>query len=488
MSGGLFFGINIALKGMMAQQTALTVASHNIANANTGGYSRQRVDMETSIPVPGLMPGAGQLGSGVDVAQVKRMRDTFLDYQVRQELSTLGKWEAIRDNLEQVELIFMEPTETGFNELMGEFWNGWQEVAKYAESSPIRTTLKETSVALTDVFHHMRQQLTDIKNDIQSQTAITVTGINTLAERIASLNEQIVKINITGENPNDLLDKRDLAFDELAQIANITTEYICDEDGNPTGAVKITIGDTVIVDDEGAKEIIDNDGKYVIEGEEISITDGMIAGFNKAGGEEDITGSVQHYINKLDALAVSLAEAVNGIHTTGKTLNGDAGGDFFVFLNDDGIEIDLSAIDWDDPFSSGLSAANIYVNPDIVDDVSNIAAAADEDGSFSEGNGEIALEIAQLQDANLINGTTLGNFYKDMIAELGVATNQSQRMVTNQNSLLTQVKNRRESLMGVNLDEEMAHMVNFQHAFNANARVISVMDELLNTVVNGLIR
>jgi len=490
LSGGIFFGINIALKGMMAQQTALTVASHNIANANTPGYSRQRVEMETSIPVPGLIPGAGQMGSGVEIAEIKRVREDFLDYQVREESSTMGKWEAIRDNLEEVELIFMEPSETGFNEFMGEFWNGWQKVSKFAESSPIRTTLKETAVALTDVFRHMHEQLTEINKDIQDQVEITITGINAIAERIAHLNEQIVNVELTQENPNDLLDKRDLALDELAKIAKISKTDCVDGDGNTTGAIKIEIGGTVIVDDSGAHEI-----------NSVTVNDGKIAGLLEVGGGDDITGSVQHYINKLDTLAVSLAKAVNDIHSTGKTLDGSQGGNFFVFIGEDGNEIDLSTVDWDKPFSSGLSAAGIYVNPEIAEDVSQIAAARDEGGIFLEGNGATALEIAQLKDSYLeydaenrvlslsdTGGTTFGNFYKDMIAELGVVTDESQRMVINQEALLNQVKNRRESLTGVNLDEEMANMVNFQHAFQASARVISVLDEMLDTIINGLIR
>ncbi|MBZ4686916.1 MAG: flgK [Clostridiales bacterium] len=497
MSGGLFFGINIALKGMMAQQSALNVTSHNIANANTPGYTRQRANLESSIPMSGLKPGTGQMGSGVEVGEIRRIRDAFVDYQIRNETSKLGKWESISETLEQIETVFMEPSETGFNDLLGQFWSDWQELSKFAESSPIRTTLKETAVSLTDMLRHMRDQLTDIQNDTLHHIEIELTDINSITSQIARLNNQIVNISLSNDNPNDLLDKRDNLLEELAKIGNVTITDIPGLNGEPSGAVEVKLGDITVVDQSGAKEVTS-----------VTLEDGELAGLQKVAedGEGLDTDTVQYYINKLDSLAVGLAKAVNDIHSQGKTLDGSTGSDFFVFKDQDGNVIDLSSVDWNDPFASGLSAGNIYVNPEIESDPSKIAAAkgdvgVGQDALFMKGNGETALEIAKLKDQLMdydpqrgtltvsdSGGTTLSDFYKDLVAELGVATEESGRMVTNQETLVEQLQKRRESLSGVSLDEEMANMVRFQHAYQANARVISVMDELLSTIVNGLIR
>lgn len=485
----LFFGLNIGLKGMMAQQTAMDVASHNIANANTDGYSKQRVNLETSIPISGLT-SAGQLGSGVEIAEIDRLEDQFLNYQVRKETSAMENWDAVANTLQQAETVFMEPSDTGFNEVMNKFWSDWQELSKTAESSPIRTSLKESAVSLTDAFRQIYNQLVEIKNDAQNQVNQKIPEINSLSESIAHLNEQIVSVKLTGQNPNDLLDQRDLALEKLAEMANISVkEY-------DSGAIKVVLGndidlaDNTIVDGDVYNEITDSSS--------IKIQDGELAGLLSVSGTADSTKTIQYYLDKLDTLAIGMAKAVNDIHSTGKTLDGSQGQEFFVFKDINGNQIDLSAVDWTNPIASGLSAANIYVNPDIENNVSNIAAAQD-DGIFLEGNGDTALQIAQLQNAyfnydsaNKVlskQGTgdmTLGMFYEDMIAELGSASSEAQRMTSNQEALVEQSKTRRESIRGVSLDEEMANIVNYQHAFQASARVISVIDEMLDTVVNEL--
>lgn len=486
----LFFGLNIALKGMMAQQTALNVTSHNIANANTEGYSRQRVNLETSKPISGLV-SAGQLGSGVDIAEIVGIKDDFLNYQVRKETSRLENNIAVSHTLQQVEAAFNEPLDTGFNEQLNEFWNSWQELANNSESSPVRTVVKEAAGSLTDTLRQMSAQLTEINDDIRNQIQLKIKDVNNLSARVAGLNAQIVKINITGQNANDLLDARDLAFDELAALGNINLTDCLDANGKPTGAIEVKLGNVTIVDDAGAKEISIGDIKS-------AVTDGELAGLLQAGGDSGKSNTVQFYIDKLDTLAVGMAKIINDIHATGKDLDGNSGQEFFVFKDNEGELIDLTAVDWNNPWSSGLSAANIYLNPDIEHDVAKIAASK-MDNILLEGNGDIALEIAELKHALLkydpekqiltnpgTGNLTLGTFYQDMIAELGSAAKETEKKVKNQQALVDQNMSRRESVQGVSLDEETVNMVLYQHAFGASAKVISIMDEMMDTIVNRM--
>lgn len=495
MSSGLFFGINIALKGMMAHQTALSVVSHNIANANTDGYSKQMVHMATSYPIPGLYAGADLMGSGVEIAQILRLHEEFINYQIREENATKGLWEVFKDTMGDIEVVFMEPHETGFNEMLNRFFNDWQEVAKYAESSSVRTTLKDSAVYLAESFRNIVAQLSKIKEGLQTQINHKTKEVEILAQEIAQLNEQIASVWISQGNPNDFLDKRDLALDRLSQLGNISVHNCVDENGKITGAIEVKFGDQVIVAGRQVNWGALNDAVA-------SVTDGEIAGLLKAGSDTDSTNTVQYYINRLNTLAVGLAKAVNDIHVTGKTASGSEGGTFFVFLDSDGNQIDLSAIDWTNPFASGLGAANIYVNPDIERDVSLIAAGREVEGLFLPGNGDVAREIARLIDIRFeydeannlltrnpaIEEITIGDFYKNLIADLGSMTAEAERMYENQNALVNQLVYRRESKTGVSLDEEMVNLVQYQHGFQANARVISVLDEMLDTIINGLIR
>ena len=475
-----FSAINTALKGMMAAQTALDVTSNNIANTNTEGYTRQRVTLVESNSISGLVQGA-QLGSGVDVADVTRIRDTFIDYQIRNETSTLEYESTISDTLSNVESLFMEPSDTGLNKQLDTFWNAWQDVAATPESTSVRTVLKENAVSLTDRIRQTSDQLSAIQDDIQSQIDLDIEDVNSISKRIAKLNTQIEQSVSRGETPNNFMDARDLLVDKLSALGNITVTNLKDGTGEYTGVVKVKLGDLTIVDENGANEI---DSAAVSSS---TITDGSLGALMKLGGSGDTANTVQYYIDKLNTLAVGIAKSVNDIHTTGKDLDGTSGEDFFVFKDEDGNVITTE---------SDFAAGNIYVNPDIEDDVSKIAASQDAD---LEGNGDIALQIGNLKDTKLTydstnkvlnnSGTgtiTIGDFYQDMVTELGSQVSEAKSNISNQQTLVDNLTTKKESNSGVSVDEETANTVLYQHAFSACAKIISVIDEMLDTIINNM--
>ncbi len=488
---GLFFGLNIALKGMTAQQTGLEVTAHNIANANTEGYSRQRVNLESSQPISGLVTGGGQLGSGVDVGSITRVRQQYLDTQVRNQTSGLEHQTAVAGTMEQVETVFMEPSDNGLNAQIAEFWNQWQALAADPASTPIRTALQESSATLADTFGQVSRQLTDIQAGLATQIESTVGEINGLAGDIADLNQQIVKVQLAGEIPNDLLDQRDLLLDQLASLGNITVTNRMDGSGKYNGAVDVRLGDLTLVNASGASAINASSDLS-------SVTGGSLGGLQTLAGDGSSSQSVQYYIERLNGLALSIARSVNEVHAAGVDLDGSAGGNYFVFTDADGNNIDLTGVDWSNPGASGLSAANLAVNPEIEADVTRIAAAIP--GSIlMEGNGDIALQIAALGDApmaydsasGLLSAQTGGNytiasFYQNLVTEIGSTVSSSGRKAETMQALVTQMKNQRESIMGVSLDEESVHMIQYQHAYEACAKVISIIDEMLDTLINGM--
>lgn len=488
---GTFFGFNTALRGLFAQQKAMNTSAHNIANANTPGYTRQQVIMEASapFPVPSLNRpgGAGQLGTGVDVNEIRRIRDKFLDYQIRMELGSMGQWEQREEVLKRVETVFMEPSETGLSALFNQFWTAWQELSKNAENSPIRTTARETSIALAEAFRHTYRQMDDIRTDLETVAGIKAGQVNTLARQIDGLNKQIANIVLAGDSPNDLMDQRDLLLDELAKLVDFTIEEnLVDRPTTggaiirvPDGQIRIYLGKSkeaehLLLDvnqpvnvREIAYSSADNDFKWVEDGSSsppllgnsVAITDGEMFGLMAA---RDLAMS---YLEDIDGLARDLMRELNKLHQEGWDLNGQQ-------------EVDQ--------FFVGSGAADLDVHDLIKEDVSRIRASADPD---NKGNGEVALRIAQLKNAVISDGeklknTTIDRYYNDLISRIGVAAHEAGRMTTNQEALVNQLENRKETVSGVSLDEEMAYLLQYQRAYQAAARVIMTLDEIIQTILS----
>ncbi|CEP68858.1 Flagellar hook-associated protein, FlgK [Moorella glycerini] len=465
---GTFFGFNTALRGMQAQQRGIYTTAHNIANANTEGYTRQRVVLATlpAYPVPSMNHPGGtgwQIGTGVDSQETRRLRDEFLDTQIRRETGSLGQWEQVQDVLKQVEIVFNEPSDTGLSTLMSQFWAAWQELSKYAESSPVRTTVVETANALAEAFNHSFQQLATIMDDINQTVELKVTEINSLAQQIADLNGQIKNIIAVGDQPNDLMDQRDLLLDRLSKIIDFTITT------SSNGTITITLGgggNLVEGVDGSTIHELQSSGSAVswVEATQpaLNISNGELFGLQKAKSEVDT------YITNLDTLVSELATAVNNIHTSGDDLSGTAGENFFV-ANGGG----------------PITAGNIQVNPNIKTNVTKIAAASSGGGP---GDGSNALAIAQLQHELIpgLSNTTFDDYYKNFTAKLGVDAHEAVRMTTNQGVLVDQLTNRKESISGVSLDEEMASMLQYQRAYEAAARMITTLDSMLDKIINGM--
>jgi flagellar hook-associated protein 1 FlgK len=476
---------------MQAQQKALEVAAHNVANANTPGYSRQTARMVTTAPMP-YPDGKGMLGSGVKVAEIARIRDEFLDMQVRKELQTLGNWEARSRFLGQIELVFMEPSETGFNAVLSNFFDSWQELSLNPEGTPVRAALLENSNSLVNSVKHINEQLKTIRSDIDTNLAIKVVEVNSLAEQIKDLNSQVISAVALNETPSDLMDRRDMLIDSLAGLIEFTAVETA------TGAVNIFIGGRALVKDSAAYRLALEPSPgmedawpasprivWERDGSEAMIRNGEIGALG-----EIRDNNLKEYMHRFESLIWGIVNAVDAVHSQGMDLNGAKGEKFF----------------------KGDFLETLEINPDIKKDLGKIAAALlpeDWEPGYSPNPGDSrnALKIAQLRHFNLVFDndaplkgrlrfpsageaglTTFENYYKDTIARLGVDAKESNRMTENQFSLLTMMNRRRESVSGVSLDEELANMVQFQLAYQASARIISTFDEILDTIINRMLR
>lgn len=653
----IFSSLYTLRKGMSAQQYAINTTSHNIANANTEGYSRQRVTMEASRP-EGVSSfntafGPGQMGTGVDVAEVIRTRDEFLDTQIRNESSTLERFKAREQFLSEIETIFMEPSENGLSKAMGEMWNSWQKLSGGAENSNLRNGVIDSSKAVTDMMNHTYYQLNNLESNADVLAKAQVYDMNQIIGQIEDLNQQIMSVRISNNNPNDLLDKQDLLIDKLAGMVNITTKR--GELGNVeiyTGSTKIvgpgkkslSFVSSVTPDATGGK--IDyyakgdtNDFKQGVDLtpaqynsligaklvwtdesgnlEKVQLDDGSIKGFTS------IYKEINEYKDQLNALAKGIAYAVNTIMNDGDVpyVEGTdppvpTPGYIPLFVTSDGND------------DGSITAENISINRNIANDLSLLKTNGKKSVSptvyYPANNGDRALAVSQLRDSRLFineflnssssvisaqfkgstnvvlanspkniiikgngteaaitvsngdslqtiadninanadikamnvkasvddgrliiqsmktednlievsdddsgsvlealkiygkdslelrlnnsivshydktqlsmkisddsKGTTLDNYFKDTIAKLGASARQATGMIDSQEALVSQLGVRKESVSGVSMDEEMVNLIQYQKAYEAAARMISTVDEMLDIIINRMVR
>ncbi len=499
-----FMGIETSKRSLFTHQTSLQTTAHNMANANTIGYSRQVVNHVASIPMEamGLQRSntPGQLGTGVEFDYIKRIRETFLDDQFRSESQAYGDWSMRADTLEKLEAIINEPSDTGIRQVIEGFWSAWQELTKAPENLTARVLVKERALALTDAFNHSGKQLANLSADLTKSITAKSTQVDTLLDGIAGLNQEIYRVEGFGDNANDLRDQRDLLVDELSQLINVTVE----ENAN---GYTISMGETALV--AGNVKNVTVNAEYFAGAYNGALSGGEIYGLIYS---RDTT--VAGYIDDLNKLADSLVNgqievtlpagtvipngaSVGGVTYTGTIANRTLASDLTVTINGFN-ELHQLGYKMDgtrgEPFftlTPGNEALSFGVNPNIVSDVSGIVSSnrvVSQNGveTTVSGNNEMALLLAGVQLKKINGEGTLDEMFQSIVGEMGVASQEAIRQSKNLEVLVDQVEMRRQSVSGVSLDEEMSNMIKFQHAYNSAARIMTAFDEMLDKVINGM--
>lgn len=457
-----FFGLEVARRAMDAHRLAMDVTGHNIANANTPGYRRQRVLLEPVLAhgINGISKasGSGQMGAGVMAVGIERIRDQFVDMQIRHTTSSLGRWEARRQVLEEIEEIFKEPSDLGLNAMLDRFWISWQELSKGPEDPGRRTSVQQEGVGLASALNLSASRLMDTASELRMDIISIIDQINVMSEGIATLNSEIVRSRAVMGNAADMEDKRDRLIDDLSKLVNITV--IEDKEGS----VSISAGGWVIVAGrEGRKLSTEVDPVSLririvgTDGQQPQINGGRVSGLLDA-----VNDLIPKYLENLDMVANTLIERTNALHRQGYDLRGDAGQDFF----------------------EGNGAFGIAVRKAILDDTGLVAAASSQ---ASPGDGTNALALAQLKDAmTMVAGTaTFGGFYTTLITQLGLDTQEAMRSEEVYTGVFSQQNARRQSVSGVSVDEELMGLIKHQYAFDAASRLVNVIDEMLDRIING---
>jgi flagellar hook-associated protein 1 FlgK len=460
---GLFAGIELGKRALMGHQASLQTIGHNIANVNTPGFTRQRVRISTSYPELSVN---GPIGTGLTVDDVYHVRDLFLGRQFREAQKDLGRWTYLDKSLQQIETIFAEPEDDALNDILDQFWNDWSALSGDAENSGHRSSLLATANQLINAFQRLATDLEEQQRSTDRELESMTGEVNRMTGEIARLNQEIKRQEVGGSKANDLRDMRDRIIDELAAVVDVNTA----DQGD--GTTTVYMGSMLLVDGNTSFNIgvdADRDGDKIThfltwQGSEYRLKNinGKIAGLVETRDE-----MIPRYLDELNRVARTLVEQVNAIHTTGYGLGGTTG---VAFFNPNFTE-----------------AKDLRLNEEIISDRNRIAAS-DSPNPDDRSNGRIALQLADLRNALVMYNetSTINQFYQSLIGSLGVEAREANSFSQNFELVAQQIDNQRQSVEGVSLDEEMANLIKSQHAFDAASRVITVMDDALDTVVNKM--
>ena len=619
---GSFGGIEIGKRSLMTHSLQIQTAGHNISNADTEGYTRQRVNVKAFDPLyrPDLERAetAGQIGQGTEAESVKRLRDELLDTRIVAQTNIESYWETREKCYTMLEQIYNEPEEISVRGNMDKFWESWQELSIYPDQDAARQAVVSRADSLTNSIRQRNQSLTAIGNQINEDINGTVRQVNDYAKQIADLNHEIVRSKALGDDPNDLMDRRDLLVEKLGRLINVTverkdpdefmvhtdgqiivqgsiarqieavpdveqggysklrwvdTQYDAHFSGGSLGALvelrdvdvrnemqslntmtlnfvdlvndvhRNTIGKNNVSgidfftthpfvenvngnydrDGDGVedtsyvfrftgtnalrpKEQIGLEGEIVLSGPQGNVTvpyyatdtvDELVARINNTEGE------VKAYLDRNSHLVLKATTAndpdnpdfvIRHVEDSGMFLTGYAG-----VLRESGEEgaYDFNRADAVDSLAGaqfGVSpmvnpSAYIQVNDRIHSDIHSVAAAfPNVQGTADAGDARAAVEIAAIRNTSVMIGRsrTFDDYFADSVTNVGLKGEQAQNMLASQNAIMNDLTALRDSISGVNVDEELADIIKFQHGYNAAAKFITVQDELLETLINRL--
>jgi flagellar hook-associated protein 1 FlgK len=472
---GILSVLQTGKSGMNTAKAGIATSGHNIANAGSEGFSRQRVKSEADI---GLQMGAASgspLGNGSRISKVERINDEYLEKQLREGARDLAHHEEKQVFLNQIEDVFNEMNGDGLNRVIARFHNDFRKLSNDPTSEAIRQSLRESSEAMVRDFKRLRTEVESIRSHIDNRIEGSVKELNSLAKEVAQLNEKISQTETqAGDGANDLKDRRELLIKKINQYVDVSVHK------DAAGALNVDIKGVgplvtgVLVQDYNIARHQGDEASGVVEGS-IQIS-------RSAHGGEFITGrfgggklgaqiavrdqAVNKTLERLDELAFNLANAVNELHEKGFTADGATGISFFNRIG-----------------SMSGAASSLSLSSDIRNSVHNIATGL-QPGAPSDNRN--ALAIANIQNVGLMNGgkTSVDDFYNSIVSEVGVASARNRESVGQQQSIQTQLSKVRDQVSGVSIDEETTNLMQFQHAFDASARVIKVADEMLNTVLS----
>lgn len=491
--GSTFMGLETARRSLSTHQWALQATGNNIANASNPGYSRQRLTLgmteQLSVSFGGTK--AGQFGTGVRGETLARIRDLMVDQQYRDESVKNSFYSTKQAAFGRMEDIINEPSENGLAKSLDLFWGSLQDLSLNPDNTGARSVVRQRAMTLTETFNYMSTSLTKVQNDLKTEADVVIKKVNDVMTKIADVNRQIGDAEPLGALPNELYDERDRYMDELSQYIDFKRVPVDYTNGETRGnSQKVAEGriDIVVtiggVDRTLVNGLTGDVGSFSASGVTVAGANtpmvmthadmpngkwkALVEMYGSATGPEAKDGAFTTMLKDLDEMAQQFATAFNTIHGSNRDAKGNNGStDFFINVT---------------------SAATIKVGTDIMNNLDLIAVS--KNGDIGDGSGALALaDVNKLSlsfNGSVTTETTIGKYYQNVIGNMAVGASQSSSLAKSTFALMSSSDQRRLSVSAVSLDEEMTMMIQYQHAYNAAARNITSVDEMLDKIINGM--
>ncbi len=449
---GLSRIFNISTRSLSAYQQAMDVTAHNVANAGNPNYSRQRVLLNSENP---QMDNKFSWGMGIKVEDVRRVHDSLIEAQIIENNQRYMSSKKQSELLGQIETIFGEPGEYGLSNYLSKFFDSWSSLSASPNSIEARKEVVFAAENLSNKVSDIYQQFANIKTTIANNFSEKTTQINNLLKQIKDLNFQIYNASVHKQDANDLEDTRDKLIHDLSSIVDVKVSY----DGNNVATVYI--GGVFAANAQSM-----NSFKMVRTGDELSLRTekGNVKAFIQNGEMAALSDvyskKIKHYQDSLNNILETLVSEVNAIHRKGYSMN----------------QPPQTGIDFFSSFKNGA----LTINAEVLNDPKKIAVSADG----TSGNGDYAVEIANLKDKNVLKGMSLTQNYAELVDEVGNNVNDAKQTEESTNLVLQQLQNEKDSYSGVSIDEEMTKLLKFQKSYDASAKLIKIANDVLQTLIN----
>ena len=465
-----FSGLSTALSSLHAQRQALEVAGQNVANANTVGYTRQRADLSSVEPLsaPSLFSGGRTAGTGVRVDGIARLGDIFLDARVRSETGGAAFAATRAEVYARLETTVAEPGERGVSHALTSFWAGWQDVGNSPDSDAARAVLLESATALADRISTAYGAVSTQWSQARSELDSALTDVNTTAAGVARLNEQIRGVLVSGGSANELKDQRDVMVTALSRLVGAsgvpredgTVDVMVSGNalvrGDKAHGIEVAPGSARTLDAAANGVVLRWAGNGTAVGSGSGEVLGLVTALSPAGDGGVLASAAASY----DALATTLVDQVNAVHRSAFTVDGRPGGDVFA--------------------TTGPSAAQ-HLRVAIADVADVAVAGRAADGSPKGAlDGSMADVMAEL--GNAADGPDAA--WSQFVVDLGVRSRSAAQRATVAESTRATAEKLQLSATSVDIDEESVNMLTYQRAYEGAARVLTAIDEMLDTLIN----
>jgi flagellar hook-associated protein 1 FlgK len=464
-----FSGLNTAASALYAAQRAIDVTGQNVANVNTEGYSRQRVNLQSiaATAVPAIWSGGNQVGQGVNSDSVIRIRDAFLESQAQAAHAATANLTVQSATLTSVESSFQEPGKTGIQSMLTNMWTGWSDIANHPSDPGARAQLLQRTQTLVGGLHSVDGSLNSQWSNTRDSLQTQLEDVNASAKSIADLNQAIKRLSDAGKASNELQDKRDVLVLHLSDSVGATSTPAGD------GTLSVTVGGVTLVAGNSALGLTltgtGDPSTLPANPPVIRTSPGntqVDVGGTAQGQLVSLTTIIPGYLKQLNAIAQQLATQVNAGNQAGFDVNGNAGGPMF----DDG----AGGV-------TAITAGNIRLwitDPDKVAAASLGSTSVPPIAKSADGGNADAMYQQRLSD------TGVDTVYRKMVVAMGVESATAKSNLGTQTVVSGQVDSSRDSVAGVSIDEEMTNMLQFQHAYSAAGQLVSTINSMLDDLMN----